>query len=122
MIPASRSRRWAMNARTWRAGSLIAALAAGVGAKPVTRRPGRRLQRLCRRRVVAVGVGDEDVRHLLVGERGDERGDVLFELEAGIDDRDLTLADDIGAGALIGKGPGVLRDDAADPRRDRFEP
>ena len=69
-----------------------------------------------------MGVGDEDVRHLLVGEPREERGDVLFELGAGIDDRDLALADDIGAGALEGERAGVLRDDAADSRRHRFEP
>src|SRR6266404_7482040 len=43
----------------------VAPLAAGMGAEAVGRSTGRRLQRLRRRRMVAVGVGDQDVGHPL---------------------------------------------------------
>jgi len=67
-------------------------------------------------------MGDEDMGDLLVGEARYQRRDVLLQLGAGIDHRDLALADDIGTGALEGERPGVARDDPADPRRDGFEP
>jgi len=68
------------------------------GPKPIARRAGRRFQRLGRRRVVAVGVGNQDMGDLLLGEARQQGRDMLLELRPGIDDRDLALADDIGAG------------------------
>ena len=53
-------------------------------------------------------------------ERLEQRLDMLGEVGAGIDHRDLAVADDVGAGALEGEGAGVARDDAADQRRQRL--
>src|SRR5207248_5805478 len=100
----------------------LAALAAGMWPKAVGRRAGRFLQGLGGRRMVAMGMGDQDMGDLLVGEARQQCRDVLRELGAGVDDRHLTFADDIGAGALERERPGVARDDTADPRRDGFEP
>ena len=72
--------------------------------------------------MVAMGVGDEDMGDPLVGEARQQCRDMLFELGAGIDHRDLALADDIGAGALEGERARIARDDAADPRRHPLEP
>ena len=51
-----------------------------------------------------------------------KRLDMLGEVGAGVDDRDLALADDIGAGASKGERARVARHDAPDARRDRLEP
>src|SRR5262249_30758834 len=93
----------------------LAAPAAGVWAETVGRRAGRFLQRPGRWRMVAVGVGDKDVRHLLIGEARKQRRNMVIEIGAGIDHRDFALANDIGAGALIGEGAGIAGDDAAHP-------
>ena len=100
----------------------LAAPAAGMRPEAVGRRAGRFLQRLRRRRVVAMRVGDEDMGDPLAGEARQQRVDVLGKVGPGIDDRDLALADDIGAGAAERERAGVARDDAPDPRRHRFEP
>ena len=73
------------------------------------RRPGRRAPGPARRpgsakaaragAVVAVGVGDEHRRDPLARHRGGERGEVARVVGAGVDDRDLALADDVAAGA-----------------------
>ena len=42
---------------------------------------------------------------------------MLVEIGAGIDHRDLAIADDIGAGAAEGERAGIARDDAADAGR-----
>src|SRR5260370_40808750 len=67
-------------------------------------------------------VGDGDVGDGFVTEARDECVDMLGKLGAGVDDRDLALADDIGTGALEGKRPGIARDDAPDARCHPFEP
>ncbi len=100
----------------------LAALASGVWAVPISHRTGHRLQLCCRGRVVAMGVGDKDVGHPLARETGEQRLDVLGEIGAGVDDRDLAATDNIGSGAAEGEGAGVARDDAANPRRHRLEP
>ena len=71
--------------------------------------------------MVAVGVGDEDVRHLLAGEVHQQRLDMLGEVGAGVDDRDLALADHIGAGAAKGERAGIARDDPADAGGHRLQ-
>src|SRR5712671_2216163 len=55
----------------------IATLAAGMGAEAVSRSAGRGLQRLRRRRVVTMGVSDQDVGHPLAREAGKQRLDML---------------------------------------------
>ena len=72
--------------------------------------------------MVTMGVGNQDTRDLFLGEARQQGRDMLLELRPGIDDRDLALADDIGAGALEGERAGVARDNAPDPWRKRFEP
>src|SRR5437016_11748979 len=69
-----------------------------------------------------MGVGDKDVGHPLARETGEQRLDVLGEIGAGVDDRDLAATDNIGSGAAEGEGAGVARDDAANVRRHRLEP
>ena len=100
----------------------VAALAAGMRAEAVGRRAGRRLQRPRRRRMVAVRMGDQDMRHLLAGEPGEQRLDMFVEVRARVDHRDFALPHDISPGAAEGEGAGVARDDAADHRRDRLQP
>ena len=53
---------------------------------------------------------------------GEQRLDMLGEVRARVDHRDLAVADDIGPGAAEGEGAGIARDDAADHRRDRLQP
>jgi len=65
----------------------VAAPPAGMRPEAMGRRAGRRLQRPGGRRMVAVGMGDEDVGDLFVGEAGDKRVDVLGKLGPGIDER-----------------------------------
>ena len=100
----------------------LAAPSAGMRPEAVGRRAGRLFQRLRRRRMVAVGVGDEDMGDLLAGEARQQRRDMLGKVGAGIDDRDLALADDIGAGALKVNGPGLRATMRRMPGRHRFEP
>ena len=53
-------------------------------------------------------------------ETGEQGLDMLGEVGAGVDYRDLAAADHVGAGAAEGEGAGVARHDAADPRCDRL--
>src|SRR6185312_11459669 len=80
---------------------------------------GRLLDRGRRRRMVEMRVGDEDVRHRLGAERGEQRVDMRGDVGPGIDDGDPALPDDISAGALEGERARIARDDAADERRQR---
>ena len=52
-------------------------------------RAGRGLDRRHGRRMIAVGVGDEDMRHGLAAHRVEQRRDVRRIVGTGIDDRDL---------------------------------
>ena len=72
--------------------------------------------------MVTMGMGNQDVGHPLARETGEQRRDVLGEIGAGVDHRNLAVAHDIGSGAPEGEGAGVARDDAADPRCHRLEP
>ena len=87
-----------------------------MGAAADDRRPGRGLQRARGRRVVAVGVRDEDVRDGLAAHGLKERLDMGRRVRARIDDRDLPAADDVAAGAGEGVGPGIVGDDPAHER------
>src|SRR6202011_728319 len=100
----------------------VAALSAGVRAEPISRRAGRPLERPRRRRVVAMRVGDQDMRDLLAREAGEQRLDMIGEVRPRVDHRDLAVADDIGPGAAEGKGAGIARHDAPDHRRNRLQP
>ena len=67
-------------------------------------------------------MGDEDMGDGLAVERLQQRVDMILLLRAGIDHRDLAVADDVGAGALEGERAGIARDDAADQRRQPLGP
>ena len=79
----------------------------------IDRGAGRRLDRRHRRRMVAVGVGDENMRHRLVAHGLEQRGDMGGIVRAGIDDGDAAAADDVAHRALEGERPGIVRHHAA---------
>ena len=56
---------------------------------------GGRLDRRHGRRMVAMGVGDKNMRHGLAAHRIEQRRDVRRIVRAGIDDRDLAAPDDV---------------------------
>ena len=58
-------------------------------------------------------VGDEDVRHGLAAHRIEQRRNMRFVERAGIDDRDLAMAEDVGDRALVGERPRIVAQDAA---------
>ena len=90
---------------------------AAMRAVAVGRGVGLGLEQAHRRRMVAMGVGYQDMRHRLTLQRVQQRRHVLFVQWAGVDHCDLAAADDVGAGALEGEGAGILRHDPADHRR-----
>ena len=57
-----------------------------------------------------MGVGDENVAHLLAGDRGGESLHVIGERRPRIDDRDPTPADDVGPGPVQGEGARIAGD------------
>ena len=63
---------------------------------------------------VAVGVGDEDVSYLLAGDGGENGRQVVVILGAGIDDRDLSPADDVGTRPLEREAARVVTHHPAD--------
>ena len=79
----------------------------------IDRGVGCRLDGRHRRRMIAVGVGDENVRHRLVAHGREQRGDVGGIDRTGIDNRDAALADDVAERALEGERAGIVRHDAA---------
>jgi hypothetical protein len=99
--------------------SAILGAARAVGTEAVSGGARHVLQRRRRRRVIDMGMGDENVRHGLAGERFEQRFHMRGDCRAGIDDGDAVPADDVGAGALEGEGARVARDDAADERAQR---
>mgnify|MGYP007125626218 CR=1 FL=1 len=70
------------------------------------------------RRVVAVTVRDQDRNDAFTLQRSDERGTVRIRQRAGVDDRDVTATDDVGAGAVVGELGRVLRNHPPDERRN----
>ena len=64
--------------------------------------------------MVAMGVGDEDVRHRLAAHGIEQRRDMRLVNRAGIDDGDAAFADDVADRALEGERPGIVAQDAAD--------
>ena len=77
------------------------------------RRAGCRLDAGCRRRMVAMGVRDEDMRHRLAAHRVEQRRDMRLIERTGIDDRDPPAPDDIGHRAFEGERARVVAQDAA---------
>jgi len=79
---------------------------------------GERLQGLGGGGVVAMRMRDEDMAYRLAFECAKKRLHMLVEQRARIDDGDIALADDVGAGALVGEGGRIVRNDAANEWRD----
>src|SRR5271165_299402 len=100
----------------------VAALPASMRAKTVSWSTRCRLERLRRGRMVAMSVGDQDMRDLLARETGEQRLDMVGEIGAGVDHCDLTMADDISPGTPEGEGAGIARYNAPDHRCDRLQP
>ena len=82
-------------------------------------RPHLRLERPGGGRVVVVGMGDEDVAHLLAGDGGGEGLYVVGKVRPRVDDRDPAAPDDVGAGPVEGEGARVARDDPPHGHRPR---
>src|SRR5204863_2368408 len=61
----------------------------------IDRRAGRLLEPRGVRRMVAVGVGDEDMAHRLAADSIEQRSRMRLVVRTGIDDRDVALADDV---------------------------
>src|SRR5215472_19162474 len=72
--------------------------------------------------MVAVRLGDKNMRDLFAREAGEQSVDMVGEIGTRVDHRDLALPDNVCAGAPKGKGTGIARDDAADHRRDWLQP
>ena len=66
--------------------------------------------------MVAVGVGDENVRHRLVAHGVEQRGDMRRIVRTRIDDGDLAAADDVAHRPLEGERAGIVRHHAAHAR------
>ena len=66
--------------------------------------------------MVAVGMGDEDVRHGLAAHGIEQRRDVRLVERPRIDDRDPAAAEDVGHRALVGERAGIVAQDAAHAR------
>ena len=86
--------------------------------EPVGAGAGPFLQAGCQRRMVAVGVGYQDMRHRLAGpQRRQHVVHVRRQRRSGIDHRHLAGADDVGARALVGERRRIPANDSPDQRR-----
>ena len=83
-------------------------------------RPGARPQQTRARRMVAMGVGDDDRCHGFRAEIGQQGIDMSRIVRSRIDHRDASMTDDVGAGAAGGEGAAVRRDPAAHERGQGF--
>ena len=81
-------------------------------------RAGRRLDARHRRRMIAMGVGDEDMRDGLAAHRVEQRRDMGLVERAGIDDGDTAAPDDVAHRALEGERAWIVGR-AAGARRAR---
>ena len=83
-------------------------------------RPDHRLERPGGGRMVVVGMGDENVTHLLAVHCRSERFHMSRDVGPRIDDRDPAPADDVGAGAVQGEGARIARHDPPHGNRARW--
>ena len=81
---------------------------------------GRRLDLGHRRRMVAMSVGDEDVRHRLAAHRVEQRRDMGIVVGAGIEDRHLAATDDVADRALERERAGIVGRHRTYERRHLF--
>ena len=84
-------------------------------------RAGRGLDPRRRRRMVAMGVGDEDVRHRLAAHGIEQRRDMRVIQRPGIDDGDAAAADDVAHRALERERPRIVAQEAPDAGRDLLD-
>jgi hypothetical protein len=84
--------------------------------------PGRRFDFRHRRRMVAMGVGDENMGDGLAAHGVKQRGDMGVVVGPGIEDRDFAAADDVAHRAFEGERAGIIGDDRADTRRNLAHP
>jgi hypothetical protein len=82
-----------------------------VRALGVDRRAGGGLDPRGVRRVVAVGVGDENMRHGLAPDGTEQRPGMRLVVGAGIDDGDITLAHDVAHRAGEGERARIVAED-----------
>jgi hypothetical protein len=68
--------------------------------------------------MVAMGVGDQNMRHGFTAHRVEQRRDVPRVRGPGIDDRDPAATDDIAQRSPEGEGTGIVGEDAPHPWRD----
>src|SRR6185312_2821024 len=68
------------------------------------------------RRMIAMGMGDDDMRHGLATHGIEQRLGVRLVIRAGIEDRDLVPADDVADGAGEGKRARIVTEHAPHAR------
>src|SRR5690606_36342611 len=82
------------------------------------RRAGRLRKPLCKRRMVAVGVRDNDVADGCCTDRLHKRFEMRIILRPRINDREGLFANQIGVGAVEGEGAWIVDRDATDTGGD----
>ena len=92
--------------------------AGGVRTKANRDGAGQGLEPCSERRVVAMGVGDEDVRNGPLADSGEERFEMCIVVRTGIDDGEFAHSHDEGRRAGEGEWAWIGADDAGDERRD----
>ena len=83
---------------------------------------GRRLHLGRRRRMIAVGMGDENMGDGFAAHGIEQRRDMGVVVGAGIEDRDLAAADDVAHRTLEGERARIIGDDGAHARRHLARP
>jgi hypothetical protein len=68
--------------------------------------------------MIAMGVGDENMRHRFAAHGVEQRLDVGVIRRAGIDDGDLSAPDDVAHGTLERERAGIIRQQPAHARDD----
>ncbi len=81
-------------------------------------RAGRRFDRRGGRRVIAMGMGDEDMRHGLAAHRVEQGVDMRLIRRSGIDDGDVAAPEDVADGAFEGEWAGIVGKQAPHAGRD----
>ena len=89
-----------------------------MGLAAQNRRPRQLPQAPRARRVIAMGVGDENMGHALALRGLKEGGEMRLVLRARIDHREAPAPHQIGAGAREGEGPAIGRNEPPHQRRD----
>ena len=107
--------------RAARASPMLSGRAARCGPSPSVGAPVAALMPRRRRRMVAMGVGDEDMRHRLAAHGVEQRRDMRVVQRARIDDGDAAAADDVAHRSLEGERPRIVAQDPPDAGRDLLD-